>query len=209
MSDHHNCRPAGCSGFHSTDRELTTETRPASEGWHEPHDFGARWECVICGRRYRRRGLGWVPLSAALAISLTACGSSERPVAAIEPPVSQPPLAETNREPTTTTVPPRTTTTRRVSRSGRRPASGGTSGACDLDTIKARESGNNYGAVSASGKYRGAHQFDRPTWHGAAIRAGYPEWADTPVNEVPPAVQDAVAAQLYSERGSQPWSVCR
>src|ERR671914_175423 len=32
------------------------------------------------------------------------------------------------------------------------------------------ESGGNYGAVSASGQYRGAYQFDRQTWNGVASR---------------------------------------
>jgi len=62
-----------------------------------------------------------------------------------------------------------------------------------------------YTAVSPGGTYRGAYQFDTGTWRSNAIAAGYGEWANTPVDQVPGAVQDAVAAYLYSVRGNQPW----
>lgn len=72
---------------------------------------------------------------------------------------------------------------------------------CTLDI----ESDGNYGAVSPDGTYRGAWQFDRPTWNGAVSRAGYPEWSGRDPASAPPHVQDAAARQLYSERGNQPW----
>ena len=62
-----------------------------------------------------------------------------------------------------------------------------------------------YGAVDPSGKYRGAYQFNAGTWEGAASRAGYPVYANTPADQVPSEVQDAAAKQLWSERGNQPW----
>jgi hypothetical protein len=67
------------------------------------------------------------------------------------------------------------------------------------------ESHGNYGAVSPGGKYRGAWQFDQPTWNGAVSRAGHPEYAGQDPTSAPPAVQDAAAHQLYQERGNQPW----
>ena len=72
---------------------------------------------------------------------------------------------------------------------------------CTLDI----ESDGNYGAVSPGGTYRGAWQFDQPTWNGAVARAGYPEWSGRDPAQAPPGVQDAAARQLYSERGNQPW----
>lgn len=73
-------------------------------------------------------------------------------------------------------------------------------GACGLDYIKSKESGGNYGAVSPSGKYRGAYQFDQRTWQSVG-GSGDPAAAS-------PAEQDSRAAALYAKRGSQPWGVC-
>lgn len=66
--------------------------------------------------------------------------------------------------------------------------------------LRACESGGNYRAVSKSGKYRGAYQFDARTWAGLG-GAGDPAAA-------PPAEQDARAKLLYSQRGWRPWPVC-
>ena len=74
---------------------------------------------------------------------------------------------------------------------------------CTIDH-ESRTSGV-YDAVSPGGTYRGAYQFDQPTWDGAVSRAGFPEWVGRPPNEAPAYVQDAAAAQLYAERGNQPW----
>jgi hypothetical protein len=62
------------------------------------------------------------------------------------------------------------------------------------------EAGGNYGAVSPSGQYRGAYQFDITTWRGMG-GAGDPATA-------PPAEQDYRAQLLYNQRGAQPWPVC-
>lgn len=93
------------------------------------------------------------------------------------------------------------------------PSRSGTSGACGTDLecflacTRAHESdtAGGYGAVDPSGTYRGAYQFAAGTWAGAVTRAGYPEYAGTPADQVPAHVQDAAAAQLYAERGTQPW----
>jgi hypothetical protein len=62
------------------------------------------------------------------------------------------------------------------------------------------ESGGNYQAVSPSGLYRGAYQFDLGTWAGVG-GSGDPALA-------PPAEQDHRAQVLWSQRGSAPWPVC-
>lgn len=69
-----------------------------------------------------------------------------------------------------------------------------------LDSIAQCESGGDYGAVSSSGKYRGAYQFDRQTWQSVG-GSGDPAAASA-------AEQDARAQALYNQRGSQPWPVC-
>lgn len=62
------------------------------------------------------------------------------------------------------------------------------------------ESGGNYRAVSASGRYRGAYQFSRSTWAGVG-GVGDPAAAL-------PMEQDARARLLYFQRGSRPWPHC-
>ena len=79
-------------------------------------------------------------------------------------------------------------------------ATSGGGGDGNLAAIRACESGGDYGAVSASGQYRGAYQFDRQTWQSVG-GTGDPAAAS-------PAEQDARASQLRSERGSSPWPNC-
>lgn len=62
------------------------------------------------------------------------------------------------------------------------------------------ESGNNYRAVSPSGKYRGAYQFSQGTWESLGGQ-GDPAAAS-------PAEQDARAKALYRARGAKPWPHC-
>lgn len=78
-------------------------------------------------------------------------------------------------------------------------SSGGSSGS-GLAGIRACESGGNYGAVSSSGKYRGAYQFDSQTWASVG-GSGDPAAAS-------PAEQDQRAAALQAKRGSSPWPTC-
>lgn len=73
-------------------------------------------------------------------------------------------------------------------------------GGCSLDYIKSKESGGRYNAVSKSGKYRGAYQFDQRTWQSVG-GSGDPAAAS-------PAEQDSRAAALMAKRGTSPWSVC-
>jgi len=69
-----------------------------------------------------------------------------------------------------------------------------------LAEIRACESSGDYGAVSASGKYRGAYQFDQQTWESVG-GTGDPAAAS-------PAEQDQRAAALQQQRGSSPWASC-
>lgn len=62
------------------------------------------------------------------------------------------------------------------------------------------ESAHDYRAVSPSGVYRGAYQFDRTTWRSVG-GTGDPAAAA-------PREQDARARELYAWRGHQPWPVC-
>ena len=63
-----------------------------------------------------------------------------------------------------------------------------------LASIRACESGGDYGAVSSSGTYRGAYQFDYATWQ-AVGGSGDPAAAS-------PAEQDLRAQMLYDQSGS-------
>ncbi len=73
-------------------------------------------------------------------------------------------------------------------------------GGSSLEAIRSCESGGDYGAVSSSGTYRGAYQFDQQTWESVG-GSGDPAAA-------PPAEQDARAQALYDQRGSSPWPTC-
>ncbi len=69
-----------------------------------------------------------------------------------------------------------------------------------LARIRACESGSNYQARSASGRYRGAYQFDRVTFASVG-GSGDPAAAS-------PAEQDHRARLLLAQRGGSPWPVC-
>lgn len=59
------------------------------------------------------------------------------------------------------------------------------------------ESSGNYHSVSSTGKYRGAYQFDQPTWESVG-GTGRPDQASK-------GEQDYRALYLYRMRGWQPW----
>ncbi len=69
------------------------------------------------------------------------------------------------------------------------------------------ESSGNYSITNRSGKYRGAYQFDRPTWDSVASRHA-PHLVGVDPAAAAPADQDAMAHALYRERGAQPWPQC-
>jgi hypothetical protein len=69
------------------------------------------------------------------------------------------------------------------------------------------ESSGNYSITNPSGKYRGAYQFDRPTWDSIAGHHA-PHLVGVDPAAASPADQDAMAFALYSERGASPWPRC-
>jgi hypothetical protein len=69
------------------------------------------------------------------------------------------------------------------------------------------ESSGNYSITNPSGKYRGAYQFDRPTWNSVAARHA-PQLVGVDPAAASPADQDAMARALYSDRGASPWPRC-
>jgi resuscitation-promoting factor RpfA len=71
----------------------------------------------------------------------------------------------------------------------------------DWGRLRQCESGGRYNAVSASGRYYGAYQFDLATWRSVG-GAGYPHQAS-------PGEQDFRALYLYRMRGWQPWTCAR
>lgn len=77
----------------------------------------------------------------------------------------------------------------------------------DLSNLRACESTDNYSAVSASGQYRGAYQFDQATWDAVAGRH-FPWLVGRDPANVEPWWQDAMTRALWSERGSDPWPIC-
>ena len=64
----------------------------------------------------------------------------------------------------------------------------------DWACIREHESGDDYGAGNG-----GAYQFELGTWISLT---GLP----SPAEDYPPAVQDAAALKLFSQRGWEPWS---
>ena len=62
------------------------------------------------------------------------------------------------------------------------------------------ESSGNYQALSPSGRYRGAYQFDLRTWESVG--------GDGDPIDASPAEQDMRARMLYERRGRSPWPVC-
>lgn len=72
--------------------------------------------------------------------------------------------------------------------------------ASNWERLRMCEASGNYGAISKSGIYRGAYQFDRQTWRTVG-GTGDPAAA-------PPLEQDARARELFARRGNAPWPVC-
>ena len=68
------------------------------------------------------------------------------------------------------------------------------------EALRFCESTHDYAAVSPSGQYRGAYQFDFETWETVG---GHGDPAVASSEE-----QDARARELYARRGHQPWPKC-
>lgn len=90
-----------------------------------------------------------------------------------------------------------------VPSTGGAPAGMGNPTAAEIATlakIRRCESGGNYSILSPSGRYRGAYQFDKPTWRSVG-GTGDPAAAS-------PAEQDYRALLLLRSRGTRPWPHC-
>jgi hypothetical protein len=122
---------------------------------------------------------------------------SDAMAAAETPPVVEPPVVE--EEPPAQQV--------RYESAGPRYGGCGGDVDCFLECTRGYESdtAGGYGAVSSGGSYRGAYQFAQGTFDAAVAGAGYGEYAGVPADQVPPEVQDAAAAHLYSVSGNNPW----
>ena len=79
--------------------------------------------------------------------------------------------------------------------------------AAEWEALRWCESNGNYAITNPSGKYRGAYQFDRPTWNSVADRYA-PHLVGVDPAAASPADQDFMALALYSERGARPWPQC-
>ena len=77
----------------------------------------------------------------------------------------------------------------------------------DLHRLRMCESTDNYRAISSSGLYRGAYQFDQTTWDDVAGRH-FPWLSGVDPIDAAPWWQDAMTRALWSERGKQPWPIC-
>jgi hypothetical protein len=77
----------------------------------------------------------------------------------------------------------------------------------ELHRLRMCESTDNYQAISRSGTYRGAYQFDQTTWDDVAGRF-FPWLVGIDPIEVEPWWQDSMTRALWSERGKQPWPIC-
>ena len=77
----------------------------------------------------------------------------------------------------------------------------------DLARLRMCESTDNYQAISRSGLYRGAYQFDQTTWDEVGARH-FPWLVGIDPIDAAPWWQDAMTRALWSERGKQPWPIC-
>ena len=76
-----------------------------------------------------------------------------------------------------------------------------------LARLRNCESHGNYHAISRSGTYRGAYQFNQSTWNNVA-RSVLPNWVGADPASAPDYIQDAHARALWSMSGSHSWPVC-
>lgn len=88
-----------------------------------------------------------------------------------------------------------------------RHAGAGRSSEAQWAALRNCESSGNYGAVSASGRYRGAYQFSQATWNSVAA-AHHPWLVNVDPATASAADQDAQARALYAMSGRGQWPHC-
>lgn len=84
------------------------------------------------------------------------------------------------------------------------PGPAGTPSPAQWVVLRLCESSHNYAAVSRTGKYRGAYQFDQATWNSVVPA----HFVGVDPATASPADQDAAALALWQSRGWQPWPQC-
>jgi resuscitation-promoting factor RpfB len=94
----------------------------------------------------------------------------------------------------------RTTATTTTSVTAAAPAAPTSTGGLNWAALARCESGGNPRAVSPSGRYRGAFQFDLATWRSVGMTGD-------PI-AYPYSVQLTAAQRLYASRGRSPWPHC-
>lgn len=80
--------------------------------------------------------------------------------------------------------------------------------AADLATLRACESGGDYGAYNPAGPYMGAYQFGQSTWNSTANWLGRGDLVGMAPSDASPAVQDAMAVGLWRMSGPGQWPHC-
>jgi len=112
---------------------------------------------------------------------------------------------EAERQATATTLSAANRAVAAASRNGPVTSTNGSDVEAFLACTRWIESRGNYAAVSPGGTYRGAYQFDQPTWDGNAAASGRHDLVGMDPARAAPADQDQMARDLYARRGNQPW----
>ena len=87
------------------------------------------------------------------------------------------------------------------------PIASGEPTAAQWQKLRQCESGNNYEALSAGGRFRGAYQFSQSTWNWVAGQVA-PQLVDVDPAEAAAGDQDNMAINLFHMRGASQWPVC-
>lgn len=87
------------------------------------------------------------------------------------------------------------------------PVASGEPTAAQWQKLRQCESGNNYAALSAGGRFRGAYQFSQSTWNWVAGQVA-PQLVDVDPAEAAAGDQDNMAVNLFHMRGAGQWPVC-
>jgi hypothetical protein len=74
-----------------------------------------------------------------------------------------------------------------------------------LPCLRTNESRGEYTAVSPSGDFFGAYQFDQQTWDNTAQHAGRLDLVGTRPSQALPVAQDQLALALLEWQGTSPW----
>ncbi len=120
--------------------------------------------------------------------------------------------APTTEAPTTTAAPttaaPVPTTQAPPAETAPPPDTTGEPTADQWAAVRQCEAGGSYTIVSRSGLYHGAYQFHQQTWDSVAGSLGRTDLVGIPPEVAAASDQDALALQLWRQRGNAPWPHC-